>query len=319
MTRRLGLFGLIALSAMGTLSVAHAQIDLNATIAVVNGKEIKYGDYYRRMEMLEGVRKTGQNIDMPPGFLTLDAMLTESIVLQLATEKGAAPTDVEIANETAKRLKRQPDLLEKWKATGRTEEELRGKIRYELTQFKLQTLGVTVTDAEIDQYVKDDPAVLATPAMYTLRIIVVESAIDKLAVDDQLKKGTTFAKVAESLSIDESKSRGGAFGTFPLQLLPEGLRKVVQGKTKGQVTDWFPFDKYQGKILVEDLKPESKKTLTPELRADLKIELMLFKGRIKNNLPKMVSEARQKAVVDIKRPEFAQLYSDLVKFAGKGG
>jgi len=319
MTRRLGLFGLVVLTSFGALPVAQAQIDLNATIAVVNGKEIKYGDYYRRMEMLEGVRKSGQNIDMPPGFLTLDAMLTESIVLQLASEKGVAPSDVEVANETATRLKRQPDLLDKWKATGRTEAELRAKIRYELTQFKLQTMGVTVTDSEIDQYVKDDPAVLTTPAMYTLRIIVVESAIDKLSVDDQLKKGVTFGKVAETLSIDESKTRGGAFGSFPLQLLPEGLRKVVQGKTKGQTTDWFPFDKYQGKIWVEDLKPESKKTLTPELRADLRVELLLFKGRIKNNLPKMVSDARQKAVVDIKRPEFAQLYTDLVKFAGKGG
>ena len=50
--------------------------------------------------------------EFPPGFLTIERLITERLILQLATTKGVSPTAPEIENELKLRLQDDPKMLE---------------------------------------------------------------------------------------------------------------------------------------------------------------------------------------------------------------
>ena len=69
------IYSLLALAL--TACAAYAQVDANRTVAVVNGEEIKGGEYYHRMEYLSGVGRIGNNgvNEFPPGFMTIEQLI----------------------------------------------------------------------------------------------------------------------------------------------------------------------------------------------------------------------------------------------------
>jgi len=154
----------------------------------VNGEEVKGADYYRRMEFLPGVgKRMGAGFtEVPPGLLTIDQMVTDLLILQLAKEKGVYPSDIEVTAEMADRNRDNPDLLDIWKNSGRTEDELKNTIRIEMAQFKIVTFGITVTDQEIDRIYKERASEFLIPKQYKLSVVVVVSVADKAAVEEDL-------------------------------------------------------------------------------------------------------------------------------------
>src|SRR5438309_1536369 len=91
---------------LGVAASVHGQVDPNRVVATVNGEPIKGEEYYRRMEYLPGVgRFSGDHFaEFPPGFMTLDQLITEKLVMQLAKQKGVAPAAPEIQEELRYRL-----------------------------------------------------------------------------------------------------------------------------------------------------------------------------------------------------------------------
>src|SRR4051794_21708042 len=105
------IFAGLMLALMG-VSMAQNPVDATRVVATVNGVEIKGAEYYRRMEFLPGVgRNLGDGFaEFPPGFLTLEQLITEKLVLQLAKDKGVFPTDVEVKAELDYRKTKNPNL-----------------------------------------------------------------------------------------------------------------------------------------------------------------------------------------------------------------
>ncbi|MBN9503936.1 MAG: hypothetical protein J0H02_19320, partial [Armatimonadetes bacterium] len=142
------LYSLLVVLAAGA---AHAQVDTNKTVAIINGEEIKGGEYYHRMEYLSGVGKVSSSgvMEFPPGFLTIEQIITERLILQLAKNKGVYPSDLEVDKELQTRQEENPKMMENWINSGRSEADLKYMTRLELAQFKISTAGVTVTDQEV--------------------------------------------------------------------------------------------------------------------------------------------------------------------------
>jgi foldase protein PrsA len=307
---------------------AYGQVDPARTVAVVNGTEIKGNEYYRRMEYLPGVGKRAGNgfAEFPPGFLTLEQLITEKLVLQLAKDKGVSPSDLEVQAELKARLEDEPKLLENWKATGRTEQELLNQLKYEVANFKLQTFGITITDQQVEQYYAENPSTYTVPKQVKLRVIAITDASKKSAIDKDLAAGKAFQEVAKSYSEDLTKDSGGDFGTVPVTLLPPDWQKAVDAVKAGQVTTWVGSEQNgqarYARFLVESITPAKKMTLDAGLKRDIRRTMLLQRSSTTGRtaaLEKEMRDMRAKAKIDIKQPEFAKIYEAYIKAYLKEG
>ena len=320
--KRIG-FAVIVLIAS---AASFAQVDPARTIAIINGEEVKGAEYYRRMEFLSGVgKRDGDNFfEAPPGFLTLEQLITERLVIQLAKQKGAYPTDVEVAAELKVRTEENPKLLADWTAMGRSAEELNSQIRYELAQFKISTFGITVTDQEVEKFFKENPSMYTVPKQVKLRVIVVEKEAEKAAVDKDLAAGKPFNEVAKQQSADISRANGGEYGTVPLAMLSTPAKAAVEAVKIGQATTWVASQTADGnsrfvKFQVLDIIPEKKLELDAKLRRNIRRQRMLDNGRVKNNIRDEMNAMRAKAKIDIKEPQFADIYKKFIEQYLKNG
>jgi len=290
-----------------------AQLDPSRVVAVVNGEEIKAAEYYQRMEFLPGVgKRIGDRFaELPPGFLTLEQLITERLVLQLARNKGCLPTDSEVQAEFERMKKEDPNLVQRWTSSGRTLPELLYDVKVNLAGFKLKTFGITITDQEVHDFYKKNPSMFTVEKRYKLRVIVVDAAT-RQKVDEDLKAGKPFAEVAKQWSMDLTKVEGGLVGAVPASRLNETVRNAVSNTRIGQTTDWIVNGERHAKFLLEDVLPEQVLPLDDKLKADIRKRLMLDRGNVRNNVQKEMADLRAKSKIDIKNPEFSQLYDRMI-------
>lgn len=286
-------------------------------VVVINGESVLTSDYYRRMEFLPGlgtISKTGQFVEISPAMATLDTMITEKLLLQIAKSKNMVPTEAEVDKEIAYRLKGNPQMVEKWTAYGRSLPELRSIIKAEYAQFKLQTEGILVTENDVQSLYEASKATRYTiPARVKLRVITVRDASTKKKVDDELKAGKTFIFCASQYSTDASSKIGGDFGTVPLDVLSEDVKTALGALKKGEMSAWLGADTVFARFFVEDKMPEAVTPLNDLMREDLRRELMLRKGAAKNDIGKMIRDARQKAAIKFSSPELDKNYQKFIE------
>lgn len=301
-------------------AIGFAQVDPNRVVATINGEEIKGAEYYRRMEFLPGVLRKFGNIEAmyPPGFLTLEQLITERLVLQLAKEKGVLPTTPEIDQEIRFRMEAFPRLLEDLAERGRTEADLRQDVLLDLAQFKLQTFGVNVTDQDVETVYKNRPQDFTTPKRYKLRVIVAKTEADAAKVDEALKT-KPFAQVARELSAEVSRFVDGEFGTLPVTGIPGPVREALDKIRVGQTTDWLMGEGQRSKFLLEAVIAEQLQPLTPALRRDIRRREMLQRGSVRNNVQAEMRQIRGKARIDIREKVFADAYKDFIEKYLTGG
>jgi foldase protein PrsA len=295
------------------------QLDPNRIVATVNGEEIKGGEYYYRMEYLPGVGKSvGQAfVEFPPGLLTLDQLITERLVFQLAKKKGVSPSDLAVQDEMAARVRANPNLVQTWTSTGRTADELKYQIKYELAKFNIQTAGVTVTDLEVKNYYTKNPEMFTTPKQVKLRVIVVDSTDEEAAVDKELKGGKSFADVASGHSIDATKVNGGAYGTVPVSALGTKSKEAIEKAKIGSDTDWIASTTSATatayiKFRVEDVLAPKLQPYTDDLQRSIRRTMMIQRGSIANDIDKEMNTLRSQAKVDIKDKNFADAYQKFI-------
>lgn len=317
----------IVTSAVAALcAIAFSQVDPARVVVTINGDPVKGGEYYRRMEYLPGVGKvTGRAVsEFPPGFLTIEQLITERLVLQLAKQKNVLPSDIEVASELKARQEATPDLVASWQASGRTLQELNYQIRYELAQFKLATFGVTITDQEVEKHYKENPTEFTTPRQYKMRIIVVANQDAQKLVDKELAAGKDFGEVAKTYSVQELAPLGGDMGNLPETAFSTRVLNAIKSVQPGQTTQWIENTSEAGtayiRFKVEAVTPAKLSALTPGLKRNLRRRLMMDRGRVKGiNVEKEMKELRAKANIVISQPEFAEAYKKFVEAYLKQG
>jgi parvulin-like peptidyl-prolyl isomerase len=293
---------------------AQAQSD---TMIEINGEKVSRADYVRRMEYLPGIGKAsrdGNFIEVFPGLATVDFIINERLTLQIAKERGVEPTPAEIDAELAMIQRREPGLLDRFTSTGRTKEEYRSVVRLNLANFKLQTEGVLVTDTEIKNlYDLAKDVRFTRPPMVRLRVIAVNAEAESKEVDAELKAGKTFAATAALLSKDVTSRVGGMYGDIPLDQLSSNVKDAVTKLKKGDTTAWLKSsDTLLVKFFVEEVFARVTRPLDADLKEDLRRELLVRKGSAKNDVSKLLKEARQKADIKIASPEFEKAYKESI-------
>jgi hypothetical protein len=307
------------LAAAVALAKLGGQVDPDRVVATVNGEDIKGAEYYYRMEYLPGVGKLmgSQVAEFPPGFMTLEQIITERLVFQLAKQQGVYPSDLEVQDELASRIRRVPKLADNWAATGRSSDELKYQVRFELAKFNIATAGVTITDQEISNYYTKNPDMFTTPKRMKLKVIVVRTADEESAVDKDLTAGKSFADTATAHSQDATKLVGGDYGTVPVAYLGDAIRTVLEKTKIGENTDWITSNKSAAETIyvkfhLDDVIAAKLQPLDADLRTDIRHKMMLQRGAIKNDIGKEMSQIRSQAKIDIKDKTFADNYKRLI-------
>ncbi|MCC7103124.1 MAG: peptidyl-prolyl cis-trans isomerase [Fimbriimonadaceae bacterium] len=307
---------LIIAACLAVSALAGAQSDPTKPIATVNGETIGGMEYFRRMEFLPGFGKMvgARFIESWPGYLALQQLINERLMLQIAKEKNVYPKDADVTAELDLRLKNTPTLLESLAKVGITKADLERQVRVDLAEFNITTMGVNVTDQEIEQHYKDNPTRFTVPKRYKLRLIAV-SEDKKAQVDSALAGGKPFADVARDMSSDPSALQGGALGEIPATAFAEVVTKLLDATKIGSTTEWIKGTSGWFKFLLEDVKASEKIPLDANTKAQLRRSLMLDRGRVRNNLDKMMSDARKKANISVNQPGLNEMIQEWQKSA----
>ncbi len=301
---------------LSALSLATSGFAFQADpMMTINGESISKTEYYRRMEYLPGIgKKMGQDfVVFPPGLWTIEQIVTERLLLQLAKSKGLLPTDTEVDAEIKERSATDPNFTKEWLTSGRTEGELKYQVRFELAQFKVLTEGVNVADQQIEAYYKDNISNFTTPRRARLRVIVVSDDATVDAVNKDLAAGKAFADVATDRSVDVSHVKGGEFGVVPVASLSKEVQDAINAIKPGQVTPWIKAPNQNIRFLLEEILPETVAPLDANMKKQLKKQVMMDRGYVKNDLRKEMRDMRLKAKIDITSKPFADTYKEFIR------
>ena len=243
--------------------------------AVVNGRVITVKDLESRISNMNPSARA--SVSSQKGRL-LDQMIVESILLQEAEKRGL-DRDAEV-----RRLLQE---AQKQILVGRLLEILR----------KEKEKESPVADEQIAQFYEANKANFIQPESYRAsHILAADEAAAKKALD-RIKAGESFAKVAEELSTDPSKSHGGDIGFFSKgQVIPEfeeACLKLKPGEMSGVVKTPLGYHI----ILLAEQKASHQRPLE-EVRDQIRQVLQNQQGQ--QAVQGIVQELRSKAQVKIR-------------------
>ena len=235
MTRRMW-----SIAAAIGLIVAVAGCGGPKVVARVNNETITEEEFYDRLRQVDAA-ELGASAQMRgpalAGEFAMQALLTEKVVLQLAAQKGATPTDAEIAGYMAF-VRRFPQALgPNAQNPFRSEAAARRDARLQVAMRNLTAKPLNISAAELQDEYNRAKSSLVEPRQYHLRIIEVASetkAKDALA---QLAKGISFETVALTQSDDPvAKARSGDVGFLPEPGIPPQLLAAIKKLKPGEYT-----------------------------------------------------------------------------------
>jgi foldase protein PrsA len=238
---------MVALTTAGCTMIAKTpEAIANTPVAIVNGERItkgelekdpntiallaqvkqQYGDNYSQNQDAESAIKTQES-------QILDQMITEKVLYQKAKELNLLPADSKIKSEADAQIaniKKQQfgndetKFQAALKQQNFTEASLEDMFISQLRNQEIQTnvsdsvtKNVQVTDKQIqDYYNANKYQYTEKPDTIHVAHILVNTLDQATSVEDRLKKGENFAKVAKEVSQDPgSKDKGGDLGTVP--------------------------------------------------------------------------------------------------------
>jgi foldase protein PrsA len=295
-------------------SGAYPQVDNSRIVAVINGEELKGAEFYRRMEFLPEIGRVFNNdfVESTPAFWTLERIITEKLILAVAKQMAVFPSPTELATEVAARTA-DVSALEAWTASGQTKAELEHQILIQFCQFKIATAGVNVTDLEVEKFFKDYPSMFTIPRRHKLRVISVSDDAKKAQIDIQLQSGKSFIEVAKTMSEDITKTDGGFFGIVDITRVNDLMRKAIEATKIGGVTPWLDTGTQKLKFFVEEIVPAQVQKLDEKLKKTIRRRMMLDRGKVKNDVPKLMAQARSGLKIDIKAKELAAEYDRVLR------
>jgi peptidyl-prolyl cis-trans isomerase SurA len=287
-------------------------------VAVVNNDAITLGEVQETVVSFrhENRGRAGGS-DEELGRQFLNRLIENRLQLQEADREKIVVDDSEVEEELAERMKRfgaknKDDINALIKEQGLSLDAVRKRVREALRIAKVVrrkvTLRVSVTDAEIDQYLVDNQAKLETGLTYHARHILItpsggsdgdwEAArIRAEMIREQLAGGADFAELARQHSRDASARAGGDLGTLKRGELAAEIEARILALGVGQ--DSTPYRSTLGYHL---FRLEEKEALEGDAlqRARQQIRDILFRQKYEARHETWLKEMKQRAIVEVR-------------------
>ncbi len=269
MGKKLLTTGLLSLSiAISTALFTPAYAE-DATIATVNGTDIKQSTLDTLMDMMKHSNRVG---DVDKSTL-LEDLITTEIVRQEATKAGLADRE-----DIKKKVKDFQDrlILNAW------------------SQDKVKSLNIT--DDELKAAYKKRMEGQAKKE-YKARHILVKTEPEAKVIIDELKNGADFAELAKKKSTGPSGPNGGDLGWFSPNAMVAPFSEAVQAMQKGDVSKTPVKTEFGYHVIkledIRDIKLPDFEAVKPQLKRVIEQEKM------KDYVQSLRASAKVKILIDL--------------------
>jgi len=276
-------------------------------VAVVNNEQVTKDEYYSYLERKRSVlAMTPQGpVDVQvAGSLGLQALrdlINRKLLLQVAKDQNVAPNDDAIKKELDFQTKRNPQFVKSLQSAGMSLAEIRQDLSIDLARFNLISKGITVTQADVDAFIKNNPSNFLTPAQAELFYIQVGSEQLKNQVDSALKQGTSFPVAAARYSeAPNARATQGAFPIRAVDQMPAQLQAIVNKTKVGTASNWIPDGGNFLKFFVQNRTAAEKIKIDETVKESVRRQIAEERGSQANDLGKTLQERLRTAKVDVK-------------------
>jgi parvulin-like peptidyl-prolyl isomerase len=295
---------MILAAAAGAALLAAAPDVVEEIVAIVNDEIITLSQYKQQFE-IQVQQLKAQNLPqeqydkqykLVKGEL-LNAMITETLILQQAKEKNLSASE-ELKNNL-QAIKKENNFT--------SDDDLRRAVEqqgipYEqwLKQYQESILkqmvmvsevyrSIVLDESEVVQYYKQHPQEFTVPAEYKLRAVYLTTeqrtpeALEALKADvsGKLKDGGAFPDVAAALSDPPMKEAKGDLGTFKKGELDKTLEEAVEKLKTGEVSPWVAAKNGWYLIKLEERKEGYLRTFD-DARSEVQEKLLAGKRQKKS-------------------------------------
>lgn len=233
------------------------------------------------------------------GAAVLEELIAERLLLQAAKQKGVSVSDAEI-DARIQILQQNAGGAEAFNqlaaSLGFTPKQLRERIRTQILAEK--TMGLTVSDEEIQRYFDQNRPRLDVPAQVKLRRVVCETEAKAKQAYDRLKRGDPIVRVAAEMSdYPDVRANQGEFGIWRQYA---GRDAVIESHAfklqRGQFTEPFPYGNDFYILYAEEVIPAQPATLE---NARERIRVILLTEKWQAAYPAWIAEQRRTVPVKI--------------------
>jgi len=288
-------------------------------LAVVNNDAITLSDLQEAIAVYQYEnrdRAPAPVNELAPQFLT--RMIDNRLQIQEAEREKIIIDDAEIEEELADRLtkmnvKSRADFDSMLKAQGLSIDAVKRRISDEIRRNRVVgrkvRLRVSVTEAEVTQYLEANRAKLETGLTYHARHILIlpdagasdtaweNARIRADLVRSHLLQGGDFAELAKQNSQDATARDGGDLGTLKRGELAQDIEAQILRLAPGEVS--LP---YRSALGYHIFRLESKDSLEGEGLGRVKAQIreILFREKFDARYDAWIKEIKQRAIIDVR-------------------
>ena len=287
-------------------------------MATVNGETISKDEYISYLERKNQVLVTIQNqgavqlpVAQPLSFQGLNDLVNQKLLIQMAKEENVLPTEKDVEDEIQLETTRMPTFVPSLTSSGLSLTDIRNELMVSLCRHNLLAKGVKISEAQVDDYIKNNPTVFENPATVDMSWIVLKSKDDEAKVDSDLKAGQVFATVAKQYSTQYSSEIGARYRENRYNGFSPKLKAVVDKLAENSTSPWLPEDKIFIKFHIDKKTPASKMEIKPWMRTLISRQLAEQKGAAAVDLDKRLLAKRKQANIVISKPNLKTKFDEL--------
>jgi peptidyl-prolyl cis-trans isomerase C len=248
--------------------------------------------------------------------MLLDRIIEHHLAAQMARARKVGVSDAELDEDLREMRRQYPDdrAFEDILASfGVSRDQLRYQRRLSLDVAKLVSTAiepaVSVSDADVSAYYRDNPARFQLPETVTASHILIGVSPDATAAQkaearrratellDQIRGGADFARLAQAHSEDQgSAAAGGLLGAVPRGRMDAAFDAAAFSVKPGELSDIVETP-YGFHIIKVEEHQDGRTMPLAEVRGDIR-KLLEERGR-QDGLAALIQEAKRTAKIEI--------------------
>jgi peptidyl-prolyl cis-trans isomerase SurA len=313
--RKLRLLFLLFVAAVA-IGAAHQVVE--EIVAIVNDEVITFTQYKHEYDLRIQAAQAqfkGEELDKVVAQIKsglLDAMVTDTLLLQMAKEKNMNVSDqMKMAIENIKKennIESDDDLKRAVRSQGLEWEswlkQMEENIQRQSVVYSEVNRTIVLDDAEIVDYYKKHTADFVVPEEYKLRAIYLSTTeaaasdleAKKKEIDAKIKAGGDFTEISGAFSDIPVKDSKGDLGNLKKNEMDKTLLAGVEKLKKGDVSPWIQAKNGLYLLKLED-KKEAKQLTFEEARKQ--IEDRTFGEKQGAKLAKFLETLKKKSYIKI--------------------
>ena len=275
-------------SSVAAPEIPASEFIVDAVVASVNGKPITLADVSARLGAQPPLELGDFNSNQKAR-QALDSMIFERLIEEEATNRKIRVTESEVdgyMDEVAKKNQMNRSQFETaLRSHAQRVDVYREQVKADILRSRLVSQlmqqGAAVTEADIEVYLKEHPALTRAGSKVKLRQIVVSNTArtpeDALGRANEARKliedGKSFARVAEAYSDGAEASDGGSLGVVAEEELSPKVFEALLSVKEGEATPVVELPDGYRLFLVEKRYLEKEKEVDESILAEVRKEL----------------------------------------------